>query len=252
VPEIEILPDARAAAGRAAEEFARLEAEAMQTHGRFTVALAGGSTPSQAYKLIAAMRLDWRNIHLFWGDERCVPPTHPDSNYGSAIQVLLSRIDVPPDNIHRIRGEIAAKNAARDYEQELRRCFQGEFPRFDLVMLGLGSDGHTASLFPGTSAVHERKSWTKAVAHRAGIPPHFDRVTLTLPVLNAAANVVFLVSGSNKAEILNRVLKGSLQPDLLPAQAVRPADGNLHWLVDRSAAAHLASGLASEKAAPNQ
>jgi 6-phosphogluconolactonase len=241
MPEIEILQDAESLAARASEAFTQLATEALQTHGRFTVALAGGSTPLQAYKLMADASLEWLNIHIFWGDERCVPPVHPESNYGSTVPVLLDRIAIPPGNVHRIHGEIAAEEAARDYELELRRFFQYELPRFDLVMLGLGPDGHTASLFPGAPAVHERNRWTAAVTHRTWPPPPIDRVTLTLPVFNASANVIFLVAGADKAEIFYRVQKSSPQPDPLPAQAVKPASGNLRWLVDRFAAARILS-----------
>jgi 6-phosphogluconolactonase len=239
--EHEILPDARMLAARAAGEFVRLAGQALRTRGRFTAALAGGATPQRMYALLAEAQLDWRGVLFFWGDERCVPPDHADSNYRMAAEALLNRIPIPPENIHRIRGELPAEEAARLYELELRRV---SVVRLDLVLLGLGPDGHTASLFPGTAALHEAARWTAAVPHTTPPPPLVDRVTLTLPVLNAAANVLFLVAGADKAEVLTRILRGPSQPDLLPAQAVRPVDGRLRWLLDRPAA----SGIAPEPA----
>jgi 6-phosphogluconolactonase len=239
MPEIEILPDADSLASRAAEVFVRLGAEALKTRDTFRAVLAGGSTPERTYALLAGAKLEWRNVHIFWGDERCVPPSRPESNYRKAAQILLDRIAIPPDNVHRIRGELPADEAARDYELELRRVFRDELPRFDLVLLGLGTDGHTASLFPGTPAIHEKNRWTAAVIHGTPPPPLVDRVTLTLPVLNAAANVIFLVAGADKAEILSRILQNPPHSDLLPAHAIKPVNGSLRWLVDRSAAARL-------------
>jgi 6-phosphogluconolactonase len=248
MPEIEILPDAGALASRAAESFVRLAAEALQTRGRFGVVLAGGSTPERTYALLAEVQLEWRNVHIFWGDERCVPPSCPENNYHRAAQILLDRIAIPPDNVHRIRGELPADEAARDYELELRRVFRDELPRFDLVLLGLGTDGHTASLFPGTPLIREKNRWTAAVTHRTPPLPLIDRVTLTLPVLNAAANVIFLVAGADKAEILSRVLLNPTQSDLLPAHAIKPVSGHLRWLLDQSAAARLSESQPQRKA----
>jgi 6-phosphogluconolactonase len=238
--EIKVAPDSSTLADWAAGEFVTLAGQALQAGSRFSVALAGGSTPRQLYTRLTASRLDWKKIHFFWGDERCLPPDHKDSNYRMAQEALLSHIPVPLENIHRIPGELPVKDAAREYAEDLRRYFGSLTPRFDLVLLGLGSDGHTASLFPGKPTVNETTRWVAAVVHDIPPPPLVDRVTLTLPVLNAAAHVLFLVSGMEKAGILARVLQGPYQPDLLPAQGVRPIKGNLLWLVDQDAAELLA------------
>ncbi|HYL79732.1 MAG TPA: 6-phosphogluconolactonase, partial [Candidatus Acidoferrum sp.] len=210
----------------------------------FTVALSGGSTPKALFRLLAGEgdgsfrgRVPWNRAQVFWGDERHVPPDHPDSNYRMTYDTLLSRVPVPPENIHRIRTEDPdADKVAESYERTLRSVFrlaEGQLPRFDLVLLGMGPDGHTASLFPGTPALHERKrlvvgQWVEKL--------QTHRITLTPPVLNNAALVVFLVSGAEKAETLRAVLLGEYQPERFPAQLVRPTGGRLLWLVDRAAA----------------
>jgi 6-phosphogluconolactonase len=229
MPEVEVLPDARSLAERAAEEFVRLANQALRTGSRFTVALAGGSTPQRMYTWLAGARVDWRGV----------PPSNADSNYHMADEALLNHIPIPIGNVHRIPGELPAKEAAQDYEDQLRRFFGGATPRFNLVLLGLGEDGHTASLFPGAPAVQEKTHWVASVSHSVPPPPLVDRVTLTLPVLNAAAQVLFLVSRAEKAERLTQVLYGPSQPDLLPAQAVKPVNGAVGWLVDRAAASKL-------------
>ena len=223
-----------------AEEFVELAAMAIADRGRFVVALAGGSTPRAAYTLLAsesfASRVDWSRVLFFWGDERCVPPDHSESNYRMAREALLDHVPVPVQNMFRVLGEEEPVQAADTYEDVLRALFGGPIPRFDLVMLGMGGDGHTASLFPGTAAVHEPVRWV--VAHRV---EELDawRVTLTPVVLNAAANVLFVVSGRGKAERLREVLEGPYQPDVLPAQIVKPSAGRLLWIVDETAAAEL-------------
>jgi 6-phosphogluconolactonase len=242
--EIRILADAKALTWAAAEEFARRAEEAVRDSGAFTVALSGGSTPKALFRLLAGEgdgafrgRVPWGSVRVFWGDERHVPPDHPDSNYRMTCDTLLSRVPIPPENIHRIQGEEPeAEKAAEAYEQALCRVFrvaEGQLPRFDLVLLGMGPDGHTASLFPGTPALHERKrlvvaQWIEKLQTR--------RITLTVPVLNNAALVVFLVSGAEKAETLREVLLGEYRPERFPAQLVRPTDGRLLWLVDQAAA----------------
>jgi 6-phosphogluconolactonase len=240
--EIRTFPDDGALTRAAAGEFARLGAEAVAAGGGFSVALSGGSTPRGLYSLLAEDdsfrdRVPWERAHLFWGDERLVPPDHPDSNYRAAREALLSRIMVPPENIHRIRGEAPdAASAAQEYDDLLRRFFrtpEGGFPRLDLVLLGLGTDAHTASLFPGGPELRETRKF--AVPSRAPRPV-IDRITLTPPVLNAAACVLFLVSGEEKAPALREVLEGAEDPDRLPAQRIRPRSGRLVWLVDRPAA----------------
>jgi 6-phosphogluconolactonase len=239
---VRVVPDRAALAEAAAAEFTAAATAALGARDRFTVALAGGSTPLDLYRRLAsreyAARVPWPGVHFFWGDERHVPPDHPDSNVGAARAALLDHVPVPPSNIHRVPAELAdAEAAARAYEDELSRWFApagGAPPRFDLVLLGLGADGHTASLFPGSAALAERRRWVvapwieKLAAHR---------ITVTLPVLNAAARVLFLVSGKDKAPALRQVLAGPRRPEELPAQAVEPRDGEVIWLVDGEAAA---------------
>ena len=239
--ELRVLGDVDELAQAAAEEITRSIEEAVASRGRFTIALSGGSTPKPVYRLLAEepylSRIAWDRVHVFWVDERHVPPDHPDSNFGMAHGALLSRVPIPTDNVHRIRSEKPdAERAAEEYGWALRSAFdldEGQWPRFDLVLLGLGADGHTASLFPGSDAIRERS--------RLVIAPWVSslgayRITLTLPVLNRAAAALFLVSGEEKAEALRTVVDGDYQPDRFPAQAVRPEEGRLLWLVDRAAA----------------
>ena len=174
---------------------------------------------------------DWRLFHILWGDERCVPPDDLRSNYRMAKEALLDRVPIPADQIHRIRGEDDPEKAAADYERELRALLGSE--GLDLVLLGLGEDGHTASLFPGQAAVHEAARWVVAVPAPDGT---MWRVTLTPAVLNAARNVTFVVSGAGKAQRLEQVLQGPFTPDILPAQSIRPTQGQLTWMVDEAAA----------------
>ncbi len=240
MPEIEIVPDLAALSQRAAEQFSRLAEYAIRKRGRFVVALSGGSTPRPMNALLAerplADGIDWAKVFVFWGDDRCVPPDHTESNYRTARETLLSHVSIPDGNIHRVQGEYSPEQAARKYEDELRDFFGVQPPRFDLILLGLGDDGHTASLFPGTPGVRENRRWAVAVKHDTPPLPLVDRVTLTPPVLNAAANVTFLVSGAAKAERLYQVLHEPYNPDRLPAQVVRPKDGKLFWLLDEAAA----------------
>lgn len=238
---VSIYPDAGALARAAAELVIVLSEEAIAARGRFAVALAGGSTPRTTYALLAteefANRVDWPRVHIFWGDERCVPPDHIDSNYLLAQQALLDHVPILASNVHRIACEKEPTHAATGYERTLRTFFArfspGRSPRFDLILLGMGPDGHTASLFPGTAALREKKRWV--VAHYIESLAAW-RVTLTPKVINSAARVVFLVCGADKAERLHEVLAGPRQPDRLPAQIVRPGDGRLLWLVDSAAA----------------
>ena len=199
------------------------------------LALAGGSTPRPAYEALAAdarvTPRDWARIHLAFGDERVVPPDDPASNYHMVREALLDRVPIPAANVHRIRGEEAAPVAAKAYERELHDLLAPD-GRFDLVLLGLGADGHTASLFPMQPAVHERSRWVLPVS---GIAGRTDRVTLTPVVLNAARAVLFLVTGEAKSETLRAVLEGAPDPDRLPAQVVRPEAGQVSWLVDEGA-----------------
>lgn len=243
---IRILPDAGTLARAVADLVAARSADAIRARGRFTLALAGGETPRSAYTLLAdgtyTGSVDWTRVHLLWGDERCVPPDDPRSNYRMARLALLTRVPVPPQQVHRIRGEDEPVAAAAAYETLLRGLLgsagaDGPPERGpDLVLLGMGPDGHTASLFPGLGAVRERVRWV--VAERGG-PGALWRVTLTPVVLNTAREVAFIVSGAGKAGALREVLEGPLAPDRLPAQAVRSASGRLTWLVDSAAAAAL-------------
>jgi 6-phosphogluconolactonase len=223
--------------------FMRLSNEAAAARGRFTVALSGGSTPKGLYALLGkaeiARRIPWSQISLFWGDERCVPPTHPESNYHMVEETLLSHVPIPPRNIHRIPTERDPLQAASSYEAVLREAFalaDNAWPRFDLILLGIGTDGHTASLFPATAGLHEN---TRLVIAHYVDKLQAWRVTLTPPVINKAAHVVFLACGADKAEPLREILQGTQQPERLPAQLVRPSEGVLLWLVDEAAASLL-------------
>ncbi len=229
----------------AAERFVAASAEALRRAGRFAVALSGGETPRALYALLAAPgraeRVEWPRVQVFWSDERCVPPDDPASNYRMAREGLLDRVPLPAENVHRIRGEAAPAEAAAAYEAELRRVLAGSggLPRLDLVLLGLGADGHTASLFPGQGAVREARRFV--VAERVPALGAW-RVTLTPVAIGAAAEVIFLVSGREKAGALRRVLEGPRDPDALPAQAIAPRGGALRWLVDAAAASELGAG----------
>ncbi len=237
---IQTHPNAAALALAAARHFAECAAEAIADHGFFVVALAGGATPRAAYEALAtlefAARLNWEKLHVFWGDERCVAPTHEESNYRMAQEAWLRYTPIPAGQIHRIAGELAPQEAASAYEDGLREFFGQRPPRFDLILLGLGEDGHTASLFPDSKALGEKQRWVAANYVRKLAA---WRVTLTAPLINQAAHVTFLVSGAAKAEALRRVLSGRYQPETLPAQLIRPTNGQLRWLMDVAAAAGL-------------
>jgi 6-phosphogluconolactonase len=240
--DVRIFPDGAELARAAAEEFARRAGESIRARERFTVALSGGSTPRRLFTLLADAeqpfrdRIDWRAVQIFWGDERHVPPDHPESNYRMTRETLLDAVPIPTENVHRVRGEEPdAARAADLYESELRAFFAG-VPRFDLVLLGLGPDAHTASLFPYTAALRERERWVAA--------PWIEklatfRITLTPAVLNRAAAVIFLVQGGEKADALHAVLAGERDVDRFPAQVIDPREGELLWLVDRAAASGL-------------
>jgi len=241
--ELRTYPNPNALARAAAELFVTLASEAIASRGRFAVALSGGSTPKAMHTNLSSpefvSRVDWARVHIFWGDERCVPPDHEHSSYRMARETLLDRAPIPPGNVHRIRGEADPEQAAREYEAELRQTWKVSetfqvLPRFDLIYLGMGDDGHTASIFPGTTAIHEQARWVMAQEHNFPPPPLVSRITFTPPILNAAANVVVLVTGAGKAGRLKQVLYGSYQPDILPAQIVKPAHGKLVWMVDEA------------------
>jgi 6-phosphogluconolactonase len=236
--ELKIVADLPALYRAGADEFTRCAREAIAEHGRFAVALSGGSTPKGVYSLLAQdNNLPWEKIHFFFSDERHVPPDHPDSNYRMANESLLSKVAIPPESVHRIAAELDAEMAAAQYEDELRNFFQTEpdaWPRFDLIMLGMGPDGHTASLFPGSAALNENSHWV--VANWVEKFKAY-RITFTFSVINQAAEVMFLVAGQDKSQVLKEVLRG--KPDVYPCQRVKPMNGRLLWIVDKSAASLL-------------
>jgi 6-phosphogluconolactonase len=249
---VEIVADAEAVSRRAADRFADLAAEAIVDRGRFMAALSGGSTPRRVYELLSgrvdeasravSRRIDWPKVHLFFGDERYVPHDHAESNFRMAREALLDHVPLPAAQVHGIPTNEADPNiAAERYADTLREQFglaAGAWPSFDLVYLGLGPDGHTASLFPGTPAVYESQRLAMAVWVEK-FATH--RITLTPPVLCAARQVMFLVEGTGKAQTLHDVLEGPRQPDVLPAQVVRPDPGTLTWLVDQAASSRLST-----------
>jgi 6-phosphogluconolactonase len=235
---VTVVADSSALYRTAAAEFSRCAREAIAAGGRFSVALSGGNTPHGVYSLLAAEQgkaLPWNRIFVFFGDERHVPPDHPDSNYRMANETLLSKVPIPPQNVFRVPAELPADAAAAQYEQSVREFFNlrdNTWPNFDLVLLGLGDDGHTASLFPGTAALQETSrlvvaNWVEKFQSY--------RITFTYPVLNHAVEALFLVSGEGKAQILKSVLAPA-EPKTYPAQAVQPQAGIVMWLVDREAA----------------
>ena len=242
-PRIVVLPTPEALAARAADEFAATAARTIAARGRFAVALSGGKTPRSMLEALAQRSLDWRSIHFFWSDERCVGPYDPNSNYRMADIALLTRVAPPPENVHRMKGELDPQEGARDYEEQVQAFFGG-LPVFDLVYLGLGPDGHTASLFPGTTALHVADR--SCTANRVdGQVPSPWRLTLTFPAINAARSVTFLAEGSEKAAILKRVLQGPKDVERYPAQGVAPASGEPEWLVDAAAATALGSSASN-------
>ena len=222
----------------ASKLFIRTAAQAIAERGRFLTALSGGSTPVALYRLLVRADLDWEKIHLFWGDERLVPVEDPANNYSQAREALLTEIKIPEQNIHRIRTELEPEAAVQDYARLLRRFAEPplEWPRFDLVLLGLGEDGHTASLFPG-SPVEALEPVIHVTGEYQGRPA--GRITLTPLVFNSARQVVFLVSGQSKSGAVASVFKGGSHPDQWPAQRIRPTDGRVTWMVDAQAASRL-------------
>jgi len=242
------LSNQEAVCRNAADEFVRCVAAAVATRGHFSVALSGGSTPKRLYELLAERpfrdEIDWTRLEIFWGDERPVPPNHADSNYGMTRRALLSRVPLPEGRIHRLRGEAPDLDAAaREYEEEIARVLDespgGEPPRLDLVLLGLGPDAHTASLFPNTAALRESGRWVVA-----NDVEKLDtrRLTMTALLLNRARRVLFLVAGRDKMEALAGVLEGEFDPERRPAQLIRPQAGELIWLADEASLAGLGNG----------
>ena len=225
----------------AVERFVVYSNELRDMTESFSVALAGGNTPRQVYELLSTARfknrVEWPQVHFFFGDERCVPPEHPDSNYAMAYEALISRVPIPAKNVHRMLGEGNANENALAYENELRTFFAGlTWPRFDLVLLGMGEDGHTASLFPDSAALKEMSRWVVATRNEQ---LGQDRITLTVPVLNHARRIMVLVTGKKKAQRLKEVLRPQPGSEQLPVQAITPIKGMLEWLVDADAASLL-------------
>jgi 6-phosphogluconolactonase len=234
-PEIKVVPDAAEIAHEAAERIVAAGHRAAGEGRSFSVALSGGSTPKTLFELLAGpaykSRIDWTRVEVFFGDERTVPPDHKDSNYRMAHEALLSKVPIPGDNVYRMAGELEPHEAAKQYGQMLKEKF-GE-GGLDMVLLGMGDDGHTASLFPETEALNETK-------HRcvANFVPKLStwRITLTAPFINRSKDVIFLVSGASKAARLQEVLEGPRDPRRLPSQLIQPTQGHLAWLVDAPAA----------------
>jgi 6-phosphogluconolactonase len=247
--EIRILSDGAAIARRAAQEFVQAAAAAVRAKGSFNVSLAGGSTPKALYSLLVndptlRSQVPWDKIHLFFGDERHVPPDHPDSNFRMATEAMISKSPLKPDQVTRIKGEYPdADQAAFEYERALREYFKlknGEYPRFDLLLAGMGNEGHTLSLFPGTKALHADgrivvSNWIGKLCT--------ERITLTSPAASNAAEIIFMATGTDKACALKAVLEGPFEPEQLPAQLLQPKKGKLLWLVDAAAGAMLATGI---------
>jgi 6-phosphogluconolactonase len=248
-PEVRVYKDLDDLSRVAAQLFVAQVEQAAKERGLFLAALNGGSTPQRLFQLIRDQKnkqIDWKAVHLFWGDERCVPSEDSESSYGQARNLLLSHVNIPDGNILRIKGELGPLEASKDYAITLRSFATppAEWPRFDLVLLGMGEDGHTASLFPGSPVV--TSSSTLAVtAHYQDRPA--QRVTLTPPVFNSARLILFMAVGGNKALTLSKVINNKNQPELYPAQRISPTDGRLIWLVDEAAASRLPKSLLKEE-----
>jgi len=225
----------------AAERIVRMASATLEVNDTFSIALSGGSTPRPVYEMLGqslAKYLDWERIHLWWGDERAVAPDHEDSNYHMVKEALLNYIDIPQANVHRIRGEDDPQKAAEQYETEIKAALKTDEGLFDLNLLGMGEDGHTASLFPGTAALHETDKWV--VAHHVGAKGNLWRISLTMPAILKSTNIMFLVSGENKAPALKEVLQGKYQPDTYPAQVIARSDHeHIVWAADEAAASQL-------------
>ena len=238
--ELHILPSTEETAQAKAKFVATLAEECLGTQGKFTIALSGGSTPRRLYQILAspphAEGIAWDRWHIFWSDERCVPPDHQDSNFRMARQALLDHVPIPPAQVYRMRGEVAPEKAAREYETAVLNVFQTPVPSFDLILLGIGDDGHTASLFPGSEALLENQRLV--MANLAPSPP-VHRITFTLPLINAAKVVAFLDTDESKAEVLRRVLEPAPGEGVLPATMVRPIQGTVHWFLTKEAASLL-------------
>lgn len=233
IPRVRVLATPDDVANAARERFVELGRAAIEARGRFDVSLAGGTTPERFFRLLQRDDLDWTRVRIFFGDERCVPPEHAQSNYRMARESFLERVGVPEGNVERMRGEIEPARAAKEYELVLDARFGPHYPRFDLCLMGLGADGHSASLFPGTSALEERErtcvaTWVEKL--------DAWRITLTFPVIEASACVLFVACGADKRDAFARVTVETPTSDTPPAGLVRPRDGTLEWIVDRAVA----------------
>lgn len=223
-----------------ADLFLLKSREAVRDKNEFVVSLSGGSTPEMLFRRLAESPYDqhipWEKIHVFWGDERCVPWDHKESNYGLARNLLLKHVPVPKENIYPIRGDLKPEAAANKYEEKLKDFFGKQPPIFDLVLLGLGEDGHTASLFPYSSILKKKKRWVKEVYVE---DKKSYRISMTAPLINQARLIVFMVKGANKAQALNEVINGKFRPKKYPAQLIQPEEGEIHWYLDEEAAKKL-------------
>jgi len=248
-PDVRILTNIDAIAKRSAQDFVQSATQAVSEKGSFSVALAGGSTPKALYSLLASdaalrSQVPWDKMYVYFGDERSVGPDHADSNFRMATDTMLAKVPLKPEQVFRIKGEYKdTEKAAQEYEQVLRTSFkiaEGQFPRFDLVFLGIGNEGHTASLFPGTKALHE----TKRLVVRNWVGKLYtNRITLTAPAINNAARVIFMITGADKALALKGILEGPYEPEQLPAQLIQPPNGKVVWLVDTIAGGMLSIGI---------
>jgi len=240
MPQIQVYPDQKQQTEAAIKLFINSAVKSVQQNGFFSVALSGGSTPEKLYAGLAAPEyqeiLPWEKIHLFFGDERLVPPDHPDSNFRMVQKALLQRVSIPRENVHRVKTELKPKLSASSYEDEMKLFFKGCWPDFDLVLLGMGTDGHTASLFPNTTALNEEERWFVANY----LPGQAAwRLTLTKNAINMARKIVVLVNGQSKADMLVKVLQNAYDPFNKPIQLIAPRDGKMVWLLDRAAASQL-------------
>ena len=247
--EVRVLPDGAAIAERCARKFVEIAAAAVKEKGSFHVALAGGSTPKILYRLLVddpALRSQvlWDKMHVFFGDERHVGPDDAQSNYRMAAEAMIRKSPLKPEQVFRVKGEYPeAEVAAKEYEQTIREHYElgeGQFPRFDIVLLGMGSEGHVASLFPGTKALHENR---RIAVHNWVGKVLMDRITLTAPAINNAANVICMVTGAEKAPALAAVLEHVYEPEQLPAQLIQPTNGNVLWLADTAAGSMLTRAI---------
>ena len=239
---INIYPDEETLVEQSADKISGLIHQTLTEQEICTFVLSGGSTPEALYSKLSSVpynhTIQWGKVHFFWGDERCVPPGHADSNYRMAKESLLDHIELPPENIHRISGEISPGTAAEEYEQAVRKYVPdgNGLPRFDITLLGIGDDGHTASLFPDTPVLKEQKKLVASV-HVPALASW--RITLTYPVINNSKSILFLVKGASKAKIIGQVLSGSNPDNRYPVQNINPQDGQVIWFLDKEAAAKL-------------